>query len=160
MPLRGPYAPAFPQFDSFLFADVGEEVDGAPLSVLSALSRLGLDPRGEAARLSHLASEAATDQLARALARLPGERWDSSEVRRIAAGLVDRLPSATKSAANDEVTSSADHNIGSRSSRPWIYLALLFAVLVGAIAHGMMSPPSSSETPQPASAANPRTPPG
>jgi hypothetical protein len=61
-----------PEFDSFLFAAVGEERDGIPLSVLSALSRLGLDPRDEAARLSHLTKEAAADQLARMLALIGG----------------------------------------------------------------------------------------
>jgi hypothetical protein len=71
MPLRGPYVPVLPELDPFLFASVGEEVDGIPLSVLSALSRLGLDPRGEAARLSDLAGEAAADQLAWTIARLP-----------------------------------------------------------------------------------------
>jgi hypothetical protein len=60
--LRVAYAPLRPEFDHFLFAPVGEEVDGVPLSVLSALSRLGLDPREEAARLSHLTEEAAADQ--------------------------------------------------------------------------------------------------
>ena len=54
MPLRRAFAPMLPEFDSFLFAAVGEERDGIPLSVLSALSRLGLDPRDEAARLSRL----------------------------------------------------------------------------------------------------------
>jgi hypothetical protein len=63
MPLRRAYAPVHPEFDRFLFASVGEEVEGAPLSVLSALSRLDLDPRDEAARLSHLTKEAAAEQL-------------------------------------------------------------------------------------------------
>jgi hypothetical protein len=63
MTLCRAYAPMFPEFDAFLFASVGEEVDGVPLSVLSALSRLGLDPRDEAARLAHLTKEAAADQL-------------------------------------------------------------------------------------------------
>jgi hypothetical protein len=65
MTLRRGYAPMLPEFDEFLFASVGEEVDGMPLSMLSALSRLGLDPRDEAVRLAHLTKEAAADQLAR-----------------------------------------------------------------------------------------------
>ena len=40
------------------------------MSVLSALSRLDLDPRDEAARLSRLTKEAAADQLANMIARL------------------------------------------------------------------------------------------
>src|SRR6266478_5776643 len=95
MSLRRAYGPMLPEFDTFLFASVGDETDGVPLSVLSALSRLGLDPRDEAARLSRLTKEAAAEQLARMLARLSDQRWTLSEARRIAGGLIERLPSAT-----------------------------------------------------------------
>jgi hypothetical protein len=44
------YAPVLPEMDPFLFASVGEELKGIPLTVLSALAQLGLDPRTEAAR--------------------------------------------------------------------------------------------------------------
>ena len=86
MSLRHAYAPMLPEFDSFLFASVGEEADGAPLSVLSALSQLDLDPRDEAARLSHLTKEMAADQLARMIARLSDKRWTLSEARGSRAG--------------------------------------------------------------------------
>src|SRR5947209_3742254 len=76
MSLRRAYAPMLPEFDTFLFASVGDEVDGVPLSVLSALSRLGLDPRDEAARLSRLTREAAAEQLARMIARLSVQRTE------------------------------------------------------------------------------------
>src|SRR5437763_8314756 len=92
MPLRRAYAAALPEYDSFLFASVGEEVDGIPLSVLSALSRLNLDPRDEAARLSQLTKETAADQLASMIGRLSDRRWSLSEARRIAGRLVERLP--------------------------------------------------------------------
>src|SRR5437763_17029388 len=95
MSLRHAYAPMFPEFDSFLFAPVGEEVDGVPLSVLSALSRLDLDPRVEAARLSHLTKETAADQLASMIARLSDRRWSLSQVREIAGRLIERLPTST-----------------------------------------------------------------
>ena len=89
MALRHAYAPMLPEFDPFLFASVGEEVDGVPLSVLSALTRLGLDPRDEAARLSHLTKDAAADQLARMIAWLSDQRWTLSEARRIAGRLIE-----------------------------------------------------------------------
>src|ERR1044071_5766235 len=92
MSLPGPYAPMRPEFDRFLFATVGEEIDGVPLSVLSALSRLGLDPRDEAARLAHLTKEAAADQLANMIARLSDRCWSLSQVSEIAGGLIERLP--------------------------------------------------------------------
>src|SRR5947207_11537662 len=100
MTLRRAYAPLLPEFDAFLFAPVGEEVDGVPLSVLSALSRLGLDPRDEAVRLARLTKDAAADQLATMIGRLHDRRWSASEAWRIASGLVERLPKA-KAAAND-----------------------------------------------------------
>ena len=40
--------------NDFLFATVGEEQNGMPLNVVSGLTRLGLDPWGEAARLAVL----------------------------------------------------------------------------------------------------------
>ena len=89
MSLPGPYAPMRPEFDRFLFATVGEEIDGVPLSVLSALSRLGLDPRDEAARLAHLTKEAAADQLANMIARLSDRSWSLSQVSEIAGRLIE-----------------------------------------------------------------------
>ena len=99
MPLRRAFAPVLPEFDSFLFAPVWEEADGAPLSVLSALSRLGLDPRDEAARLAALTKEAAADQLARMIVRL-SDRWTLSETRRIAVRLIERLPTSPAGATS------------------------------------------------------------
>jgi hypothetical protein len=88
MVLHSAYAPVLPEMDPFLFASVGEEVGGIPLSVLSALAQLGLDPRNEAARWSNLTSEAAASQLGRLFARLPDRPWISSEIRGIASTLV------------------------------------------------------------------------
>src|SRR5271169_2924341 len=103
MVLRHAYAPELPEMDPFLFASVGEEVNGVPLSVLSALARLGLDPRHEAARLSHLTTAAATNRLARMLARLPDRPWTSPDIRRIARKLVELLPAGPKGIENNQV---------------------------------------------------------
>jgi len=56
----------------FLFADAWVEPGGMPLTVLSALARLGLDPWDEAERLSKLPTPDAAGELARSLAALPG----------------------------------------------------------------------------------------
>jgi hypothetical protein len=138
MPLRRAFAPMLPEFDSFLFAAVGEERDGIPLSVLSALSRLGLDPRDEAARLSHLTKEAAADQLARMIARLSDRRWPLSEARRIAGGLIERLPTSSTAGKPHRLETGAEPISGSRASRFRVYSMLLIAVLVSLIAGGFL----------------------
>src|ERR1051325_9931926 len=113
MSVRHAYAPMFPEFDSFLFASVGEEADGIPLSVLSVLSQLDLDPRDEAARLSHLTKETAADQLARMIAGLSERRWTLSEARGIAARRIERLAASTTPARPDRFdTGAAPTQIG------------------------------------------------
>src|SRR5579863_8872537 len=129
MTLRHDYAPMLPEFDAFLFASVGEEVDGVPLSVLSVLSRLDLDPRAEAVRLAHLTKEAAADQLARMIARLYDRRWSVSEVRRIAGGLVERLPVASTAAKPERAAPGATPTAGFRAPSYLIYLAMAAAIL-------------------------------
>jgi len=81
-----------PDLDAFLFAPVGVDNAGLPLTVLSALTRLGFDPWGEAARLSSLSVGAATDALAKTLARLPEGDWKKSDSASIAIRLIASLP--------------------------------------------------------------------
>ena len=139
MPLRRAFAPMRPEFDAFLFAAVGDEVEGVPLSVLSALSRLGLDPRDEAKRLSRLTKEAAAEQLASMIARLSGRRWTLSEARRIAGGLIERLPPATTAGKPDRRETGVEPPGGSRASPFVMWLGLLIALLVGLITGGFIS---------------------
>jgi hypothetical protein len=78
--------------NGFLFAPIGDEESGAPLSVLSALTRLDIDPWAEGVRLSYLPKEAAARALTALIARLPAGRRSSSDVKDIAARLVELLP--------------------------------------------------------------------
>src|SRR5207245_1642793 len=135
---RRAHAPMLPEFDAFLFAPVGEEVDGVPLSVLSALARLDLDPRDEAARLAHLTKEAAAEQLARMIARLSDRRWSVSEARRIAGRLIERLPMAA-AAGKADTTASATDPTTRFSASSLFYLAVAMAMLVSLIASGYLS---------------------
>jgi hypothetical protein len=92
MALRRLYAPFRPDLNNFLFAAVGEERNGIPLSMMSALAQLELDPWEEAGRLSALAKQEAIERLTGLILRLPGFRRPSSEAQQIAAELVDALP--------------------------------------------------------------------
>ena len=60
--------------------------------MISALTRLGLDPWAEAGRLSSLSKREAVEQLARLIVELPDIASPLAEARRIAAELVERLP--------------------------------------------------------------------
>jgi hypothetical protein len=88
-----------PDLDKFLFAQLGDETDGMPLSIISALTRLGLDPWKEADRLSSLRNREAVEQLARLIAELPGNSHPLGEARGIASGLVPLLSKHNFSAA-------------------------------------------------------------
>jgi hypothetical protein len=98
--LRGSFRPLRPDLDKFLFAEVGDETGGMPLSVISALTRLGLDPWEEAGRLSSLPNREVVEQLARLIAELPGNSRPLGEAREIASGLVLLLPKHNSSPAS------------------------------------------------------------
>jgi hypothetical protein len=82
-----------PEFDSFLFATVGEDKRGMLLSVVSALARLNVDPWQEAAALTDLPKETATRRLASLIAKLPVEQSGKLDEGTIAARLIALLPS-------------------------------------------------------------------
>jgi hypothetical protein len=85
------------EFNDFLYAPVGVERNEMPLSVLSALARLNLDPWGEAAELSELPKHAATQRLASLIARLPTGRWLQADCGVIADRLIELLPNRSSS---------------------------------------------------------------
>ncbi len=78
-----------PEFNDFLFAPVGAEKNEMPLSVLSALTRLDLDPWKEAAELSELPKGTATQRLTALIARLPSA-FDGAGIN--ADRLIELLP--------------------------------------------------------------------
>ena len=140
MSLRRPFRPLRPDLDEFLFATVGGEIDGMPLSVISALTRLGLDPREEAGRLSSLSAGEAGEQLARLIAELPGLFRPLGEAREIANGLVTLLPTREETrAAAPQVQIRPRYRIPTlpKPTQLWVICFVLgAAVLVSAIAHG------------------------
>ncbi len=79
-------------FERFVYADVAIEPSGMELSVLSALSRQGLDPWQEAQRLAQLPPFAAADGLAQILRGLPAVQALRLDVKVIAERLVALLP--------------------------------------------------------------------
>jgi hypothetical protein len=60
------------RFNAFLRSALWQDRDGTPLSVLSALARLDVDPWEEASQLASLPEHSAAAKLAAMLANLPG----------------------------------------------------------------------------------------
>src|SRR5438270_8380898 len=80
-----------PKFDSFLFASIGEG-NGPPLSVVSALARLDIDPWKEAEALARMSRNEAKQRLASLIASLPDRATFGSSTEVIASRLVALLP--------------------------------------------------------------------
>ena len=80
------------EFNDFLFAPVGNDEDHRTLSVLSALTRAGLDPWNEAAWLARLPRDTALETLTSMLAALPGRSCSDAETRDAASRLIALLP--------------------------------------------------------------------
>jgi hypothetical protein len=81
-----------PEFEAFLFAPIGEETNGMTLSVLSALSRMDVDPWDEAARLSRLPRDHAIAALEAIIIRMPRDHRPSQDNSSLAIRLAVLLP--------------------------------------------------------------------
>lgn len=81
------FPPLGAEYEPFLYAILYEEADGAPLSVVSAIARSGVDPWREAARITTLPRPAAFEALARLA---PGR--DEAETNAIVRRLLALLP--------------------------------------------------------------------
>jgi len=99
--------------NDFLFASVGEEQNGVTLSVVSALTRLGLDPWEQAALLT-------------LIARLPIRRTLSSDDLVISQRLVELLPNQKPAPLQGQ------ERAGAGQKKYWQAMVLLACVALGA----------------------------
>jgi hypothetical protein len=115
------------EFDGFLFASVGEDGKGMTVSVVSALARLGFDPRAEAAELARLPRDGAERELAAIVGKLPEVPAAKAEPARIAARLIALLPTVAANARPG--ATSARHPLAPKYVILWL---LAIALLLGA----------------------------
>jgi hypothetical protein len=137
------------QFDDFLFASVHDERNG-PLSVLSALARLDVDPWQTAAALAQLPRAAAGQRLASLFAVLPDGPADREA---IAARLVAFLPTQVDSPATRPTRSTP---IGRQANRRTASLVLIYVIStlvalgVRGLVEGQHPPPTGPAAQAPA----------
>ena len=130
MTLRPEFSLGHSPYNAFLFAAVGEEQIGVPLTVLSALTRLGFDPWQEAARLSDLPRETAARVFAVTIAMLPEGDWKASESEAIAARLVNWLPGRCTEAVPSVVTAPIGSERMKAGFATWWVWGMLAIVLL------------------------------
>ena len=130
--------------NGFLFADIGVESSGMPLSVISALARQGFDPWQEAGRLAKLPRTAATDGLASLIAALPASPWPLSDATAIAARLVALLP---RPDARPLFPGTPRAEGEAQQGNPWLIVAVVTVVLLTAVATAVVPAPTPPAPP-------------
>lgn len=125
--LPSPFSLPRSEFNEFLFARVGEEGNGMPLSVVSALARLDLDPWKEAARLSDLPKELAAAALDGLIGRLPAGSWERSDSQKIAARLIELLPRRGPVAQSGRTKPGGRENASRANVMVWLIILALGA---------------------------------
>lgn len=128
MALPARFSPLHSDLNDFLFASVGVEQNGMPLSVVSALTRLGADPWEEAAGLAALPKALAVETLAPMIARLRIGRPPLSDNLVITRRLVMLLP------ARGQTTLASREQVGTRDKKYFFAVMLLACIALGAAA--------------------------
>jgi hypothetical protein len=116
------------EFNDFLFAPIGEDRNGMPVSVLSGLARLDVDPWEEAEKLAQLPGESATQRLASLIGALRDRDSSSLDPSTIAARLIALLPNRNRTKNQSQ---NRPHNIGAviNSRSWWVYVIFMCFVL-------------------------------
>ena len=127
-----------PEFNDFLFAPIGVDGNGGYLSVVSALARLDLDPWAEAAKLTKLPVEIATQKLSSLLRQVPLARLEAEQ---IAARLVALLPRGLNVKIRPNMSfSGAPAMTNSRSALSIFLLAFALMLAVQVVTHSIQAP--------------------
>jgi hypothetical protein len=136
-----------PEFGDFLYAAIAADRNEMPLTVLSALSRLDVDPWKEAAELSELPKDAATQRLASLIARLPGGRWSVADSKAIADRLIELLPRRSRSSLQ---SNEKARGIEQMTGSPVVLICAALALVALIIATSFERSMRSDETDAPA----------
>jgi hypothetical protein len=83
------------EFDTFLYARLGEDVSGSSITVLSLLARQDVDPWDEASALARMSGEEAIRRLAGYIASSPAGPAPEPDAKATASRLLRLLPKAT-----------------------------------------------------------------
>lgn len=120
--------------NAFLFADVGAESNGMPLSVVSMLGRLGGDPWATANRLAGQPRDAAVLELAEIITGAARAERSNAEIMAIATRLASLLPGTGSTSSRAARATSP----GTPSSAPGRWSGGTLAVLLLGLAAAVL----------------------
>lgn len=114
-------------FDEFLFASIGEDASGAPVSMLTALARLDVDAWEEAASLARMSRESATQRLVSLLDSLPNSPApaESATIATRLVALLHRKPAAPVRVAATQPPSDPPVRVEKRNPAIYYFLGVL-----------------------------------
>ncbi|WP_428486300.1 hypothetical protein [Rhodopila sp.] len=134
--------------DAFLYADVGTELNGSPLTILSVLARLGNDPWAQAAGWAGLPRAAAIDGLSQSIAQMPLTPTALTGSRDIAARLVQLLPGK----ARPDIPARAEGAKPVAATPNWLPVTMIWwGVAVWMVLSGLLTPKPSTNVIAPVS---------
>jgi hypothetical protein len=139
-------------FDEFLLAPVGKDSDGMPVTLLTVLARLGVDPWEEAADLSHLSREPAMQRLASRLESMPNGPASAADTVSIATRLITLLHRSPRKVAAPEAPPQPPNapkaTKPARSIGPAVYwvIGVIFIVVAQWAMSSRVGPPPMNTT--------------
>jgi len=136
MPQNDAFALPGSGLNAFLFADVGTEQNGSPLTVLSVLARLGKDPWAQAAEWDKMPNAAKIEGLTRCISQMPLRPSDLAAARGTSGRLVTLLPGKTGTEPRIANTATIEVNMPEWVPRAALGVLLGLAIIAGTFAAG------------------------
>jgi hypothetical protein len=131
--------------NTFLFAEVGQELNGSPLTILSVLARLGKDPWAEAAKWAAMPKAAIIDRLTQSITQMPLCPQALTDARATASRLILLLPSQRVLPSQTATPRQSGGTAAGMASVPkWVFVAICAAAVGLGLAFNMA--PTSSST--------------
>jgi hypothetical protein len=129
--------------NAFLFAEVGTELNGSTLTMLSVLARLGQDPWDQAGRWAKLPKAAIIDRLTQIIGQMPLCPQALIDARATASRLILLLPGQTQTSQGAERPTGAKAAI---SALPrWAPIAFFCsAIAVGMAVNAFLTAPPAA----------------
>jgi hypothetical protein len=140
--------------NAFLFAEVGQELNGSPLTILSVLARLGKDPWAEAAKWVGMPKSATIDRLTQSISQMPLCPEALTDARATASRLILLLPSQTSAPRENERPATA----GKASVPRWVLVAICLAAIGLGFAFTLAPTSSSNQVIAPLNEQHPQAP--